>query len=68
MRVRTDKIQKVCSCGTVYTQIPAEAKDWVSDGQLIGWTWVCKGFLKNGQTCNSNPFIPTFDLKRKEVA
>lgn len=51
------QINKVCSCGRVYEQIPETHKAWIDEGQLIGWVWNC--------SCDSTLFVPSFNLKKQ---
>jgi len=56
MKQRGDKINKVCKCGKVHTEIPTTAVDWNDDGVVIGYMWNCD--------CHSTLFVPTFDLSK----
>lgn len=52
------KINKICSCGETFNQVPETCRAWIDEGQLIGWVWEC--------SCKSTLFVPSYSLKKEQ--
>lgn len=50
------RINHKCSCGVIHLWFPVTAREWVEDGDVIGYFWECE--------CKSTLFISVQKLRR----